>query len=242
LNGIKHVSGFSEISSNPQLKDLSGLDNLMSVNHFRIYNNTALESLDGLDNLHQCRGMFEVLRNPLLNDLTALKTLDTIGIRLDIVENNALSNLSGLDNIQLTHESPMLMVEGNPLLSECSVWGICSYLRSHPDETSIMNNKTGCNTLPEVLTGCDSLGLDENNMTPPFSVFPNPCGKQLCIKLAEASVPGLLQLMDVNGRTLLTSTIDNPITCMDISGYPRAFYLLRFSNEKQVVFSRIIFQ
>jgi hypothetical protein len=114
-------------AGNDYLKDLSGLENLMSVGgKLEITRNKALSSIEslkrlqfvmgnldinrndsllqlrGLDNLKMVKGGLSLYKNKLLVKIDALKQLREVGGYLSINSNLSLLNLDGLENIQLT--------------------------------------------------------------------------------------------------------------------------------------------
>lgn len=109
LENLTHIIWGLRIEGNPALTNLKGLKNLGYVKEgIGVYNNESLESLNGLDNLtnigswasyHNGRGGLYFTNNPVLKDLTNLKTLSYLGGGLEIINNDALTNLNGLNSI-----------------------------------------------------------------------------------------------------------------------------------------------
>ncbi len=87
-----------------------------------------------------------------LNDLSALTNLIAIGGHLQVNNNDALTSLTGLDNIGFTTISHLELI-GSSTLSTCSVPSICDYLYSNGSVT-ISANMTNCNSIAEVQNNC----------------------------------------------------------------------------------------
>ena len=77
LHNVTSVGGDIDIKGNDLLTNLTGLENLTSVE-----GNIIIGTSDG---------------NPLLNDLTGLNSLTSVGNTLEVRENNALTSLNGLE-------------------------------------------------------------------------------------------------------------------------------------------------
>jgi len=83
-------------------------------------------------------------------DLTPLNVISSVE-RLSIINNNALNNLIGLENIiSIACE---LTIVNNPQLNTCNVFGICDYLENGGVAT-ISDNADGCNNDMEVIQSC----------------------------------------------------------------------------------------
>ncbi len=110
LERIRSVSGTLEISSNPNLDDLSGLDHLSSVGRLQIDSNVDLDDLSGLSNLQRVSSIV-IRNNP---ELATLRGLEGVA-RADqvLIANNGLYDTHGLSNLRQVGE---LAVVGNPKL------------------------------------------------------------------------------------------------------------------------------
>nr|HPI07494.1 T9SS type A sorting domain-containing protein [Saprospiraceae bacterium] len=125
---------------------------------------------DGLDQLTSQTGFFTINGNPALTDLTALASLTAVG-PLDIIDNDLLTNLSGLHNITAINGS--LTVSENALLPNLNAFqqlnsiGGTVYFQNNPALTSLAGlsqvtsiiveiNITG-NPVLQSLTGLDNI-------------------------------------------------------------------------------------
>lgn len=137
LSSITFVTSYVYIHENPNLVNLTGLDNLLtvtgdlflqdgavtaslvglegvdSVNNVYISNNAGLTSLTGLDNLTNIGGYLQVANNATLANLTGLEKLASVGGYLWINDNTSLANFTGLD--VLTSVSGLGVIN-NPIL------------------------------------------------------------------------------------------------------------------------------
>jgi hypothetical protein len=103
LSGREQIDNL-EVSSNPALVDLAGLQNLGScgshypVGILLIRNNSGLQSISALAGADSV-GSLEVTSNPSLVDLAGLHNLRSHVKNLMIVDNSNLRNISALGNI-----------------------------------------------------------------------------------------------------------------------------------------------
>jgi len=174
------VPGPFYCAGNPLLNNLAGLNNLDTVGgNVKIYCNYSLTDLSGLDNLSYIGGNLTIgdeestYGNSLLT-LTGLEALRTVDGSLEIIYNDLLSNLNGLNNLNFINED--LIIHGNNDLTVCEVESICNYLSAPNGEVYIGYNSPGCNSPEEVQDSCIANGISvEDHVLPArFTISPNP--------------------------------------------------------------------
>ncbi|MFD2573137.1 immunoglobulin domain-containing protein [Spirosoma soli] len=119
LNSLSVIqtAGGLQITNNPLLSSLGGLDNLTSVrNGLDIQSNAALTSLQGLNQLASAGGL-DLRNNPRLTSLNGLENLKTVENTVLIQSHAALTSLQGLN--QLT-SARTLDLRNNPRLTSLS--------------------------------------------------------------------------------------------------------------------------
>jgi len=104
--------GGLHLFSNPNLTDLSGLENLTRVGNLRIVDSPAMETLGVLPKLTHIEKSVELSRNPNLKEITALSQVKALGT-LSIKGNPALKSLAGLNTLARVNH---LIIAGNALL------------------------------------------------------------------------------------------------------------------------------
>ncbi len=124
LEGLTSTNGI-KLSGNPVLNDLSGLVNITEVGdvdntglQLEIYNNAALESLNGLNNIEKVWGETTIEWNQSLESLSGLDGVSELVGHVRIATNSSLQNLSGLDN--LSEISNGLFIFNNSSLADLS--------------------------------------------------------------------------------------------------------------------------
>jgi len=171
LNQLKYLGSdfiMNSFQNEYCLQDLSGLSQLDYIGGDFEYVQAsgcqnALTSLNGLQALKQVGGSILIDRSDLL-DLDFLEQLESVGGNLEIVHNNDLENLEGLNHtVDINGE---VIITDNTVLSECVVQAVCDHLEADYLAT-IANNAAGCNNVQEVETGCDALPIE---MTDPLRV------------------------------------------------------------------------
>lgn len=144
-------SGISDIS------DLSGLLNITNVTGFVSVTNTSLNDLNGLNALAAIGGDLVISGNAELQNIQALSALTGIGFSQIIIQNNnSLTSLSGLDNINPASISNLIL-QSSQHLSTCDVESICTYISTFDSQYTISGNAEGCNSFDEVLDACQDI-------------------------------------------------------------------------------------
>ena len=153
LNSLTNIGSYLLIINNLALINLSGLNNLTTIGSDLNISGNTITTLDGLQNLNSIGGSLGLGNNYSLLSLTGLNNLSSIGDQIYITENHSLTSLVGLHNINAAsiHD---LTIYNNTSLSNCSVQSICNYLASPNGIVNIINNDVGCNTPPEIASGC----------------------------------------------------------------------------------------
>ena len=97
VDEFKATKIFGNLEINGEtIHDLSGLSTLTSVGAI-VVRNTQLTNLQGLHNLQNLTGKVHLENNPILEDVTALSNIGTQIITLELIENAALVDLTGLN-------------------------------------------------------------------------------------------------------------------------------------------------
>ncbi|MCB0401670.1 MAG: T9SS type A sorting domain-containing protein [Flavobacteriales bacterium] len=242
LGNLTSLTGEFTIRTCGTITDLNGLNALDSAHgSVIIRDNASLQNFNGLNGLQFIGETLEIVGNPQLNDISALSNVTTIvggpegGV---FIENNTtLTNLNGLGNNSTTIGGNLdLLLNGN--LSLCSVPSICNYLANPPVGAiiTINSNTTGCNTEPEILSGCTAVGTDELISTSQtINLYPNPFTDQFAIN--SSSPLSKVEIYDQIGRII--KTIEHPDNKpFDFSDASHGFYIVKItdiSNKKHLI-------
>jgi hypothetical protein len=153
LESLVIVNNSFTIKNTVNLKNLEGLNNLRVTgkrfaNGFRIQNNSALESLYGLNSLEITYGETDIINN---NNLTNLEGLNNyIGVlfgEFRIQDCDGLQNLSGLENLSFVNY--YLYIINNKSLNDLSALSNLSFVgeRVNISNNSTLENLNGFNIL-----------------------------------------------------------------------------------------------
>jgi hypothetical protein len=124
--------------------------------------------------------------------MDALINLDSLGGDLEVYNNDALTSLSGLDNIS-AKTILNLSIKNNNVLSACAVMSICNYLAAPNGSVEIDNNASGCDNPEEVEVVCEYLYLADDGIPQLLNFFPNPARDIVkCQLLAMENDRGLI--------------------------------------------------
>lgn len=108
FSALKYIGGELRVQWNAHLRNFNGLDSLSYVgNSLSISGNSELLSLNGLERLEHINYGLTITYCPLLNSLLALQGVETIldSGSISIAGNDILTNLIGIDNIDLSNIS-----------------------------------------------------------------------------------------------------------------------------------------
>jgi hypothetical protein len=189
-------------------------------------------------NCTQIEGNVEIEGNDITN-LNGLNVITSIGGgNLYILGNNALTSLTGLNNI-VAGSITSLTIYFNSSLSNCAVQSICDYLVSPNGFVGIMGNAPGCNSEQEVYEACTSLGIESATPTLSLTIYPNPTSSGITI---EIPTQGHLSILNLNGQQLLHREITEPITTIDVSNLPSGVYEVKMVEVKGVQVGKFIKQ
>jgi acyl-[acyl carrier protein]--UDP-N-acetylglucosamine O-acyltransferase len=147
----------SEIACNVSISgvDITNLDSLSIISSIQgnlSVSNTSLVSLAGLEGLTYIGGNLSISSNDALVSLAGLEGLTSIGENLNISSNDALVSLTGLEG--LTSIGGNLEIGNNPLLCNCDIDAICTYLSDPNGYIYIYNNDDGCSSVIELAAHC----------------------------------------------------------------------------------------
>jgi hypothetical protein len=249
------------IVDNDALTDLSGLEFADTIwARLEICENDALTSLQGLDNLaaievHMFNASMIINNNNTLVDLTGLENLRSVGYaqgcdgwdRIEIKGNQALESLKGIENIEAASIWDLL-IQNNPLLSDCAVKSICDYLslqNNYWEEPNIDSNKVGCNSIPEVLEAC-TFGISEPVLHQSFVAYPNPCEGALRLRFKiNDQGSTILDFYSISGQRIkrLLNEVKPGGTYemeVDMTGLPAGVYFCTLQSNDEIFTTKLI--
>ncbi|MEM1120016.1 MAG: hypothetical protein AAGJ18_06175, partial [Bacteroidota bacterium] len=192
LDSLAHISSIGEnliIANNPNLSDISALQNLFILGYnrgalLRLENNPQITSLDILTHLSSFNLDLEIINMDGLTDLSGFANLPNLG-RLQVEGCDQITSLNGLGQLQdiykglILHNNSELVdisnlaytsnfqaitVTSNAKLSDCSIHSFCNFLNCGNTYMTLNNNLTGCNSTVEVQNNCAFSGCCPNSL------------------------------------------------------------------------------
>lgn len=182
FGALRKIDNVLSVSYNPSLKNVHHLGELDSIYRIVIYDNAKLESinflnsvttiteqitinsndslinLNGFENLKSAEQLI-IDNNQSLNSISALTSFKKLGSTsnslLRIKKNPKLSTLIGLENLDISTVSEMIITE-NELLSYCHLDNICEFVSSSFNDATIIGNDTDCDTKVNLVNMCSS--------------------------------------------------------------------------------------
>jgi hypothetical protein len=168
-------------SCNPNLQNLSGLENLTYIGSFLgLEWSTSLQNCTGLNNLQHIRGYLKLWGNGNLNSMDGLGNLTSIGQFLDIRLNESLENLTGLENLNSIGEQ--LVIYYNPSLQNLTGLGSLNSIGGYfyIGENNSLNDLTGLNSNYPLTIASNELSIVNN---PSLNICAVP---QICNFLSDS--------------------------------------------------------
>lgn len=240
LNGLLHIEGTLEFYRNTNLINLSGIENITHIGgNLSLNHNHVLEKLDALKSLVTVSGYLFIAYNHGLTNLVGLGNLTSIGGPLHIKFNNGLTSLEGINNIASWSIEPLYIFD-NPLLTTCEVQSVCDFLANPHGNCNIEDNASGCNSIEEVEYACLTIGLQETNTKPEFSIFPNPTRKLLFISSKDGVHPKEVIIFDQLGNKALLSEYTQ--AGIDVSKLSPGFYIVEIITDNYSIKGKLIKQ
>ncbi len=245
LAGLRNINFIGEnlvISHNNSLKTLAGLDSLKFIQGtLSIWNNDSLSNLSGLNNVTYIGGDLDIAFNYSLTHLNALAKLTKMdGTLLQIWQNAALTSLAGLDSIQFDSIQSLYLLS-SPNLSGCSIYSVCTYLKSGR-YAKIAGNAVGCNSTVEILLNCvnsaGEIGVLDSKIE--IKLYPVPAYINLNIKI-ETTDTVLYKIFDILGATVKAGYLE-PNSVIDIESLIPGVYILFLTINNNMVIKPLIKQ
>ena len=210
LNGlekINHIDGGSLSIMNSDIKNMEGLNGLISTQWLYVRQNPRLKDFSGFENLKFINGDLEITDNDSLVTLSGLDNISSVNGDLLIYYNDILPDLYGLEN--LTEVTGEVNVGANASLANCNVFPVCQAVING---TAVINgNDAGCDNTDEVVLTCDDV----------FD-FSHISGKVFI----DFNCNGIFETQDIlSPFHILRNTDDTPFATTDLAGnYDRLLF------------------
>lgn len=117
LDGLHNIgpnlTGLLYLHNNQSISDLSALSALNSVSNLTISNLPNLESLNGLQNVTTMTGKIDITDNDMLSDISALNNVTSFDLALlGIADNPLLQSLECFQNLSYVYDSVLIKNNG----------------------------------------------------------------------------------------------------------------------------------
>lgn len=244
LNSLQEVWSLIWITGNDNLKSFEGLNNFETLGKdIYITENLKLENLNGLENFNsmgtvdewEMNSVFWIGKNPSLQNISSLTALTEINGRILFHENDQLTSLSGIENIN-PKSIAAVQLYSSQNLSTCNLPNICQFLSANGD-SEINSNNSGCDSAQEILDLC-IMSNDELNDLENIEIYPNPVKQTLNISVKNNSKIQSVQIYDLTGKLVSTSTQN--LSKIDFSLFSKGIYLISVKTDKGIFTQKII--
>jgi hypothetical protein len=236
LSGLRIFGGeYLYISRSPLIKSFSGLSQLERINgDFNFFDLDSLTDLSGLDGLELIQGSLNISRNNSLVSLDGIENLLEIVGDLRIQDNMILQSIESLNRPVLIGE--WLVISNNPMLSACSVEGVCNHFVLPNGNRAFGGNADGCRSEQEVWENCISSSKQIGLYTF-LNVYPNPVQSILIIETDEMPDLTDIQVFSLLGKSYVVSISGHTIS---VENLPAGIYFGSFEAADQRYLFRFI--
>jgi|AntAceMinimDraft_16_1070373.scaffolds.fasta_scaffold48963_1 hypothetical protein len=236
LDSLTTINGFLGLHNTPALTTLSGLEGLTSVGGIS-FTSIPIASLTGLNALTSIAGDLMINGCDSLPTLSGLESLTSIGGELEIKNNEILTSLSGIENIDY-QSITNLKITYNPSLSYCEVNSVCEYLADPGGTIWLFDNSEGCNTQAEVQTACSNSVTEILDHKSGLVIFPNPAKTKLFIRIKNnTSVDEVVIYNQIGKKVLIENKL---IGSLDISKLQQGMYIIELVSSKSKIREKLI--
>jgi hypothetical protein len=83
-----------------------------------------------------------------------------------------------------------------------------------------------CNDLLSAVTTFGDLSIQK------VQIYPNPAGDRIFVSIQESLTGSLLEITDLNGKTITTETLHNPDQFIDLGSYKAGIYIFKVKDHK----------
>ena len=165
-------------------------------------------------------------------------TEDTIPYSLSLIGNNTVTLLDTSFVSILTSGTDTITVGPiNTIGMGASILTINTTLNGDLD----MNNDTLVSSI--LFENCSTTGIEENNTSINFNVYPNPATDYVTIKLDESASDIKVDLVSVTGKLIYSaSSINNNRIGIDLSSVSKGVYFLKISVDSETVLQKLVKQ
>ncbi|MFZ2896981.1 MAG: T9SS type A sorting domain-containing protein [Saprospiraceae bacterium] len=158
---------------------------------------------------------------------------------IKIVENDALTSLDGLDNIDY-HSFDFLTLLDCPALFDCSVKPVCDHLQNG-GSANISGNALGCSIIFEVMAACQVAVHETGSADDPILISPNPASGIVRIDI-RAPGPWNIVLRDVMGHAVFGQKALDQEAQLDLSPLPAGVYFAELRSGERLWMRRIVME
>ncbi len=151
------IEGSFSISNQPNIQNFESFPNLSFIgDNFFINECDDLINFSGLENITTVNGELSITGCDSFTNFEGLQNLTIIEEGFQLWSNHSLENFNWLSSLTLVG---WLWFTDNTILTGCNAPFICAHQSSGGATDIQIGNGAGCNTLEEVIAGCQDLGI-----------------------------------------------------------------------------------
>jgi hypothetical protein len=90
------------------------------------------------------------------------------------------------------------------------------------------------------LQNCNTVGLPHLDNSVELDVFPNPVVEKLNLVIPIEHINGILTIYNIAGQKVYQNSILSTNTQIDVSGYTKGSYYIKYINDWIILYNKII--
>ncbi len=210
MNKVKKIRYEIFINYNLELRHIEIFSKLESVRYIMINDNYNITSLNGsFSNLKRVEDKFSLAFTFWLEDIEEFSQVEYFG------------------EINIHH---------NIRLGICSIPSICNHIQSGRPTNISVYNKPGCKSVNQVLRGCTSSSIDEQEEYLNVAVYPNPFATTLKIENTNGANLNIYNSVGIE----IYREFNVFETQIDTSDWPNGLYFIKIKDENKDYNTKII--
>ena len=88
----------------------------------------------------------------------------------------------------------------------------------------------------------NTTGIEENNETSKFNLYPNPASDMIRIEPTTSTLESVVEITNALGQIVKTNTLTNSTLIIPVSDLSKGLYFVKVQNEKSKTVSKLIIQ
>jgi pimeloyl-ACP methyl ester carboxylesterase len=113
-------------------------------------------------------------------------------------------------------------------------------LKGNQNAFTVFNDSLQTSNRINYLQNCNAVGIRHLDNSVELDVFPNPVVEKLNLIIPIEHINGILTIYNVVGQKMYQNSILNSNTQIDVSGYTKGSYYIKYINDWVILYNKVI--